>query len=119
VDDVDPRVVEERDQVGRAPFGRPCDVVVALVDSGRQLDPVALRLPPLDAAKKVGAVLPRARGRRDANRSAVGKSAREEGGRVQRRNLISREGLTSPHRDFKTQDPARMQGNGSSFVQFG
>jgi len=50
VDHVHLRVGKEPAQVLRAPLGWPGDVVVAVVDPRRELDPVALRLPPLDAA---------------------------------------------------------------------
>jgi hypothetical protein len=89
VDDVDLRVGEKRVQVLGTLLGRACDEVVASVDPCGELDAVALRLPPLDAAEKVGTVLPRARGRGDADGSAVGKGAGEEGGRFQDVNLTS------------------------------
>jgi hypothetical protein len=87
VDDVDLRVGEERVQVGRALLGRACDEVVPGVDSRRELDAKPLRLPPVDTAQEIRAVLPRARGRRDADGRAVGERAGEEGGRFQDMNL--------------------------------
>jgi hypothetical protein len=87
VDDVDLRVGEERVQVGGTLLGRARHEVVAGVDSGRELDAIPLRLPPLDASKEIRAVLPRACGRRDADGRAVGERAGEEGGRFQNVNL--------------------------------
>jgi hypothetical protein len=87
VDDVDFGVGEERVQVGGALLGRARDEVVPGVDSGRELDPIPLGLPPLDAAQEVRAVLPRARGRRDADGPAVGERTGVEGGRFQNVNL--------------------------------
>jgi hypothetical protein len=87
VDDVDLRVGEERVQVVGPLLRRTGDEVVPRVDPGRELDLIPLRLPPFDAAKEVGAVLPRARGRRDADGPAVGERAGEEGGRFQNMNL--------------------------------
>jgi hypothetical protein len=87
VDDVDLRVGEERVQVVGALLGRARDEVVPSVDPCGELDAVALCLPPLDAAEQVGTVLPRARGRGDADGSAVGKGAGEEEGRFQDVNL--------------------------------
>jgi hypothetical protein len=87
VDDVDLRVGEERVQVVGALLGWARDEVVPSVDSRRQLDAVPLRFPPLDSAEKVGTVLPRARGRGDADGPAVGKGAGEEMGRFQDVNL--------------------------------
>jgi hypothetical protein len=89
VDDVDLEVGEKRVQVVGALLGRACDEVVASVDPCGELDGVALRLPPLDAAEQVGTVLPRARGRSDADGSAVGQGAGEEEGRFQDVNLPS------------------------------
>ena len=89
MDDVDLWVGEEGVQVVGALFGRPRDEVVPSVDPRRQLDAVPSLLPPLDSAEKVGAVLPRARGRGDADSPAVGKGAGEEGGRFQDVNLTS------------------------------
>jgi hypothetical protein len=89
VDDIDLGVGEEGVQVVGALLGRPRDEVVPSVDPRRQLDAVPLRFPPLDSAKKVRAVLPRACGRGDADRPAVGKGAGEEGGRFQDMNLTS------------------------------
>jgi hypothetical protein len=87
VDDVDLGIGEEPVQILGPRLGRPGDVVVAGIDAFRQLDAVALRLPPLDAAQKVGAVLPRARGRSDADGAAVGKGGGDERGRFQEQNL--------------------------------
>lgn len=87
MDDVDIRIGEQRVQVVGALFGRARDEVVPSVDPPGELDAAALLLPPLDAPEQVGAVLPRARGRGDADGSAVGKSAGEEGGRFQDMNL--------------------------------
>jgi len=87
VDDVDLRVGEELVQVGGALFRRAGDEVVPCIDSRRELDVVPLPLPPFDAPEEIGAILPRARGRCDADRSAVGKGAGEEGGRFQNVNL--------------------------------
>jgi hypothetical protein len=89
MDDVDLGIGEERVEVVAALLGRAGHVVVPPVDSRRQLDAVALILPPLDAPEKVRAVLPRARGSRDADRSAVRKGAGEEGGRFQEVNLTA------------------------------
>lgn len=89
MDDVDLGIGEERVQVLAALRGRAGDEVVPPVDSRRELDAVALGFPPLDAAEEIGAVLPRARGSRDADRAAVGKGAGEEGGRFQRVNLTA------------------------------
>jgi hypothetical protein len=77
VDDVDLGVREEGVQVVGALLGRARDEVVPSVDPRRQLDAVPLRFPPLDSAEKIGAVLPRARGRGDADGPAVGKGAGE------------------------------------------
>jgi hypothetical protein len=87
VGDVDLAVGEEGVQVVGAPLGRARDEVVPSVDPRRQLDAVPLRFPPLDSAEKIGAVLPRARGRGDADGPAVGKGAGEEMGRFQDVNL--------------------------------
>jgi hypothetical protein len=87
VDDIDLRVAEECVQVGGALFGRTGDEVVAGVDSRRELDSISLRLPPLDPAQEVRAVLPWARRRRDTDGAAVGERAGEKGGRFQNRNL--------------------------------
>ena len=87
VDDVDLGVGEEGVQVVGALLGRARDEVVPSVDPRRQLDAVPLRFPPLDSAEKIGAVLPRARGRGDADGPAVGKGAGEEMGRFQDVNL--------------------------------
>jgi len=81
VDDVDVRVGEERVQVVGALLGRARDEVVPSVDPRRQLYAVPLRFPPLDSTEKIGAVLPRARGRSDADGPTVGKGAGEEMGR--------------------------------------
>jgi hypothetical protein len=89
MDDVYLGVGEERLEVGRAAFRRTGHEVVAAVDPGSELDPVALRLPPLDPAEEIGAVLPGACGRGDADGPAVGEGAREEGGRYQDENLPS------------------------------
>jgi hypothetical protein len=89
VDDVHLGVGEERLEVGCAAFRRAGYEVVAAVDPGSELDAVALRLPPLDPAEEIGSILPRARGRGDADGPAVGKSAGEEGGRFQNVNLTS------------------------------
>ena len=89
MDGVDLGVGEKRVQVVGALLGRACDEVVASVDPCGELDAVALCLPPLDAAEQVGTVLPRARGRGDADGSAVGKGAGEEEGRFQDVNLTS------------------------------
>ena len=89
MDDVDLRVGEERVQVVGALLGWARDEVVPSVDTRRQLDAVTLRFPPLDSAKEIGAVLPRARGRGDADGPAIGKGAGEEIGRFQDVNLTS------------------------------
>jgi len=89
VDDVYLGVGEEVLEVGCAAFRRAGNEVVAAVDPGSELDAVALRLPPLDSAEEIGSILPRARGRGDADGPAVGKSAGEEGGRFQNVNLTS------------------------------
>jgi hypothetical protein len=77
VDDVDIGVGEEGVEVVGPLLGRARDEVVPSVDTGCQLDSVTLRFPPLDSAEKIGAVLPRARGRGDADGPAVGKGAGE------------------------------------------
>jgi len=89
VDDVDLGVGEKGVQVVGALLGCPRDEVVASIDPRCQLDAVPLCFPPLDSTEEVGAVLPRARGRGDADCPAVGKRAGEEGGRVQNVNLTS------------------------------
>jgi hypothetical protein len=83
VDDVDLGIREERIQIGGALLRRAGDEVVPRVDARCEPDAVALLLPPLDAAEKVGAVLPRARGRRNSDGPAVGERAGEKGGRFQ------------------------------------
>ena len=66
---------EQRVQVVGAALGVAGDVVVAIVDAGPELDAVALRLPPLDAAVELGAHVVRARARGDADRAAVAGAA--------------------------------------------
>src|SRR5437588_27561 len=66
--------------VSAVPSGIARNVVVAVVDSGRELDAVALRLPPLDAAQNLGAGVLRTRGRRDADRAAGRQRPGEESG---------------------------------------
>jgi len=78
VDDVHLRVGEEGLEVGCAAFRRAGYEVVAAVDPGSELDPVALRLPPLDPAEEIGPILPRACRRGDADGSAVGEGFGEE-----------------------------------------
>jgi len=87
VDDVDLRVSEERVQVACPLPRRARDEVVPLVDPLGELDAVALCLPPLDAAKQVGAALPWACGSCDADRAAVTEGAGEDGERFQDVNL--------------------------------
>ena len=58
-------------------FGVAGDVVVAVVDAGPELDAVALRLPPLDAAVELRAHVVRARACGNADRPAVGKGLHE------------------------------------------
>jgi len=89
VDAVHLGVGEERLEVGCAAFRRASYEVVAAVDRGSELDAVALRLPPLDPAEEIGPILPRARGRGDADGSAVGEGFGEEGGCYQDENLTS------------------------------
>jgi hypothetical protein len=79
VDDVHLRVGEHRGEVGPAPGRVAGDVVVAVERPRRELDAVASRLPPLDAAQHVRAVDVGTGRRRDADRAAVGKRRREQG----------------------------------------
>src|SRR4029077_8962951 len=71
--DVDLGIREERVQVIPSPAGLARDVVVAVPHSGRELHPVAARLPPLDAAEDVRAAVVRAGRGSDTDRAALGK----------------------------------------------
>jgi len=83
MDDVDLGVGEESIQVGRPLLRGAGDEVVPCVDARCELDAISLLLPPLDAAQKIGTVLPGARGRRDSYGPAVGERAGKKGGRFQ------------------------------------
>ena len=78
--DVDLGVREEGDEVGRAATRIAGDVVVTVEDAVGELDPVPLRLPPLDAAQDLRARVVRARRRSDSDRAAGGQRTTEEGG---------------------------------------
>ena len=67
--DIDLGVSEESGEVGRAATRIAGDVVVTVEDAVGKLDPVALRLPPLDAAEDLRAPVVRARRRSDSDRA--------------------------------------------------
>jgi hypothetical protein len=102
---VDPGIGEESIQIGGPLLGRAGHVVVAAVDPGGELDAKALRLPPLDSAEEVGAVLPWARGRGDADGSTVREGACEEGRRFQDLNLPSSPRRWPHNRALRVCDP--------------
>src|SRR6476619_5101701 len=78
--DVDLGVREESGEVCRAATGIAGDVVVTVEDSVGELDPVALRLPPLDASQDLRARVVRARRGSDSDRAAGRQRTAEEGG---------------------------------------
>ena len=78
LDDVYLRVGEVGIQVGRTTFRGAGDVGVPCQDVVPELDAVALRRPPLDAAEDLRAVLVWACQRGDADRAAVGERRRED-----------------------------------------
>src|SRR5262249_21347000 len=73
LDDVDLGIREECVQVVRAALGIPCDVVVAIPHAVGELDSVAARFPPLDAAEDVRTAVVRTCGGSHADRAALGK----------------------------------------------
>ncbi len=81
LDNVDPRISEERVQVLPAPARIPGHVVVAIPDALGELDPVAARLPPLDTTEDVGTAVVGARRRGNTDRAARGERLPEPCGR--------------------------------------